>query len=196
VSRPRNPLGAESAVRAARACQGFTYLGLLFIITLMGLMAALAGSTWRFTAQRDRERELLFVGREYQRAIGCHLKAHAAQPQPYPTSLAQMLTNTDDSTVKRCLRRLYPDPITDSNDWGLVRTPEGGISGVYSRSTLAPLRQRGVYAGDSIDLSAKSYLDLKFMAVTLPAVANGQAGSSEGEPSQPAPPSDYGIEHN
>jgi type II secretory pathway pseudopilin PulG len=196
MSRPRNPLRAEPVVRSARACQGFTYIGLLFIITLMGLVAALAGSTWRFTAQRDRERELLFVGREYQRAIGCHVKAHAAQPQPYPTSLAQMLGSPGELTVRRCLRRLYPDPITDSDDWGLVRTPEGGISGVYSRSTLAPLRQRGVYAGDSMDLSAKSYLDLKFMAATPPAVANGQAGLSEGEPSQPAPPSDYGIDHN
>ncbi len=182
-------------MRTARACNGFTYLGLLFIITLMGLVAALAGSTWRFTAQRERERELLFVGREYQRAIGCHVKAHAAQPQPYPTSLAQMLASPGELTVRRCLRRLYPDPITGSDDWGLVRTPQGGISGVYSRSTLAPLRQRGVYVGDGIALStAKTYQDLKFMGTLPTSVANGLGGSSEGEPPRLAPPTDYGIE--
>ena len=181
-------------MRSARACLGFTYLGLLFIITLMGLVAALAGSTWRFTAQRERERELLFVGREYQRAIGCHVKAHAAQPQPYPTSLAQMLASPGELTVRRCLRRLYPDPITGSDDWGLVRTPQGGISGVYSRSTLAPLRQRGVYVGDSMDWrTAKTYQDLKFMGAMPPAVANGPGGSSEGEPPPPAPPTDIGA---
>jgi type II secretory pathway pseudopilin PulG len=119
---------------------GFTFVGLLFLIALMGLMAAAAASTWTFSGQREREQELLFDGREYRDALKRYVAAHAGQAQPYPTSLEQLLGSDDRLVPVHYLRRLYFDPITGSTDWGLVKTPQGGISGVYSLSDRRPIR--------------------------------------------------------
>jgi len=148
-----------------RAARGFTYLGLLFLIALLGLTAAMAGSASSFMDQRERERELLFVGREYRIAIDRYRQAHAAQPQPYPTELRQLLGGgaSEAPRATRFLRRLYADPMTDSLEWGLARSPQGGIVGVYSLSTRRPVRTRSVYADDTIEFArAQSYRDWVF----------------------------------
>lgn len=45
-----------------RQQKGFTYLGLLFVVALMGIALAATGSLWVVERQREREQELLFVG--------------------------------------------------------------------------------------------------------------------------------------
>ena len=49
---------------------GFTYLGLLFALALIGLALGAAGTVWSVARQRDRERQLLWVGGEIRQAIG------------------------------------------------------------------------------------------------------------------------------
>ena len=156
-----------------RHAGGFTFLGLLFLIALMGLMATVAASTWRFSVQRDKEFDLLFVGREYRAALGRYASAHAGQRQPWPTELSQLLGGTDRLVPVRYLRRLYFDPMTGSAQWGLVKTPEGGIIGVYSLSTRAPVRTSAAIGDEGIDfVKARSYRDWEFRA----SLAAGQGG--------------------
>jgi type II secretory pathway pseudopilin PulG len=174
----------------------------MFLIALMGLMAALAGSAWSFASQRDRERELLFVGREYVHALDCYRKLHAEQPQPYPLALDQLLGERDKSLVSvRCLRRIYLDPMSSAREWGLVLTPQGGITGVYSLSTRTPVRTRAVYPNQSINFDgARTYQDWKF---TVPVAPPAKVGAppkpalgdfpDDGAPAPSPPPSDRGA---
>lgn len=156
-----------------RHAAGFTFLGLLFLIALMGLMATAAASTWRLSVQRDKELELLFVGHEYRVALARYAAAHAGERQPWPTELAQLLGGGDRLVPVRYLRRLYVDPMTGGAAWGLVKTPEGGITAVYSLATGAPVRTRAAAGDEGIDFAqARSYRDWVFRGTTLA----GQAG--------------------
>jgi type II secretory pathway pseudopilin PulG len=188
--------------RAGKLARGFTYLGLMFIIALLGLMSALAGSSWSFIAQRDQERELLYVGREYRLAIERYRQAHANLPQPYPTSLAQLLGGKERLLTRRYLRRLYLDPMTGSADWGLVQTAQGGIVGVYSLSDRSPSRTVGIYSDERIAYArAKTYRDWVFAVALPPAPASASVPAPEEMPAPVPtdtipPPTDWNYERD
>lgn len=171
--------------RGIRRSSGFTFLGLMFLIAVMGLLATAAASLWAFTSQRQKEADLLFVGRQYRLALSRFVAAHAREPQPYPTELRQLLGGGEQPVPTRYLRRLYFDPMTGSTEWGLVRTPQGGITGIYSRSARTPVRRRADAGDDGIDfMKALSYRDWVFSAATGP----GQAGAVWNETENGAPP--------
>ena len=116
--------------------RGFTYVGLLIAVVLIGIGLAVAGTVAQTEAQRERERELLFIGHQYRDAIGRYIQATGHLPQAL-----ELLLNDDSGPVPRHhLRRLYPDPMTGQVDWGLVKGPDGGIVGIYSTSMAAPRR--------------------------------------------------------
>ena len=138
---------------------GFTYIGLLVLVALIGLMLSGAGEVARTAAQRERETELLFIGHQYRDAIGRYF-AHNGR---YPQSLDELIGSTpDDRLPVHYLRRLYRDPMTRTTDWVLVPAPATGIMGVASASTGAPLKHAGF---DSVDLGfedAQTYQDWVF----------------------------------
>lgn len=115
---------------------GFTYLGILAAIILMGMLLTLAARVWTLTEQRERETQLLFVGDAFRMAIASYY-AHGSR---YPLTLQDLLQDDRSPVPVRYLRRLYLDPMTNSTDWKLVPAPEGGIKGVYSGSTLVPIK--------------------------------------------------------
>ena len=43
------------------AHRGFTYIGLLIFIALLGIGLAMTGQIWHTSVQREKEAELLFV---------------------------------------------------------------------------------------------------------------------------------------
>lgn len=136
----------------------------MFLIAVMALMATAAATTWAFRSQREKELDLLFVGREYRAAIARYAAAHARERQPYPTALSQLLGGDDRLVPVRYLRRPYFDPMTGSPEWGLVRTRDGGITGVFSLSERRPIRTvlpPGV-AEDVAFANAKTYRDWVF----------------------------------
>ena len=49
--------------------RGFTYLGLLFALTLAGVALALAGFVWHTASKRAKEVQLLFAGGAIRDAI-------------------------------------------------------------------------------------------------------------------------------
>jgi type II secretory pathway pseudopilin PulG len=166
-------------MRTPRA-QGFTFLGLLFLIAIMGVMAAAAATTFAFTSQRDKEQDLLYVGRAYRLAIRHYRQAHATRPQPYPTALEQLLDDSDRLAPRRHLRRLFFDPMTGSPQWGLERNAQGGITGVYSLCERRPVRTTSDVPDETIAFgAARSYRDWVFSALdhgsTEPAAARAPA---------------------
>jgi type II secretory pathway pseudopilin PulG len=119
---------------------GFTYLGLLFIIVLMGINLALAGTLYSFAQQREKEQQLLFVGNQFKQAISLYYQRTPGTIKRYPLSLEDLLQDNRFVNLQRYLRKIYIDPITKTQDWGLVKAPDGGIMGIHSLSTDKTLK--------------------------------------------------------
>ena len=136
--------------------RGFTYLGVLFATALLTAGLGTLIESWHTTLRREKEAELLHIGNQYQRAIMLYYEGSPDHRPRYPRQLEDLVRDERYPSVRRYLRKLYRDPITASTEWGIMKGPDGGIMGVYSRSTDAPLKVRGV---------AATYADWKFAYV-------------------------------
>ena len=164
-----------------RRVAGFTYLTVLFVVAIMGLGLALAGEVWHTVALREKETELLHVGNQYRKAIQ---RFYLSGPQQYPRALSDLLKDPRKPGTERYLRRLYPDPVTGSDEWGIVKGPDGGIMGVHSLSEDKPLKVAGFRPPLQGFESAQNYSDWKFI-YTPPAQA--AAPLKPAAPGAPAP---------
>jgi len=125
-----------------RLSAGFTYLGLLLLVAMMGIALTVVSQVWQTVQQREKEDELLFVGDQMRRALT--LYAANAQGGPrYPQSLEELLKDPRYPAPRRYLRKIYVDPITGRAEWGLVKGPGDVIMGVYSLSEDEPLKKTG-----------------------------------------------------
>jgi type II secretory pathway pseudopilin PulG len=150
---------------------GFTFVGVLLLAVVVGLGLADTARIWHVAQQRDRERELLFVGDQFRQAIGGYFEGTPGPAKAYPRSLEDLLKDPRYLPTRRYLRRVYIDPITGTTGWGLVKAPDGGIVGVYSLSERRPLKTGGFAAAEAAFEGKKSYADWKF--VYLPAQPPG-----------------------
>ena len=175
----------SGTITKMRRLRGFTYIGLLVAVVLIGIGLAAAGQVWSTTAKRERERELLFVGGQFRQAIASYFEASPGVKQ-YPRKLDELLQDQRVPTVKRHLRKIYLDPITGSRDWGLV-TMGDRIVGVYSRSDDKPLKIENFAPEDSSFAGSAAYSDWRF--VYAPAAAPGTEPATAAGPA-PAPPAD------
>ena len=144
--------------------RGFTYLGLMFLIALMSMAAAMASAVWSTTQRRDNERELVFTGRQFAAAIERYRKRSVDPARLYPRSLQELLHDDRGGEVHHHLRRIFVDPLTGSRQWGLIQLPDGGIIGVYSESERAPFERGFVTADFSVPRDSRSYQDWQFVA--------------------------------
>ena len=143
--------------------RGFTYLTVLFILAMMSAGLALIGEVWHTSNAREKEAELLHIGNEYRKAIErYYLSAPAGGPRLYPKNLADLVKDPRQPGTVRHLRRLYPDPITGSEEWGLVKSADGGFAGVYSLSEAAPLKTAGFAVRDATFEGKAKYSDWQF----------------------------------
>ncbi|MCU0868190.1 MAG: hypothetical protein MUF30_01105 [Burkholderiales bacterium] len=165
---------------------GIAYVALLIFVALSGFGLATAGRWWAAEAQREKELELLFVGGQFRAAIASYVKASPGAPE-YPRSFADLLEDRRQPTIRRHLRRLYVDPMTGTTDW-LPIVEAGRIIGVRSRSTVRPMRRRGLVAEDDEMLAGAATVgDWRFIAAAptkAPAAAVAAA---------PAPPAGDGV---
>lgn len=148
-------------MRTSRSQGGATYLLLLFAVAILSIGVAAAGSAWSFKSKRTREDELIHIGQEYRRAIGAYYENSPGLVKRYPTSLDDLILDRRYVYVKRYLRKKYVDPLTETQDWGEVRAPDGGIMGVYSKSDSVPIRAGKLVFGD--DVVRNRYVDWKFI---------------------------------
>jgi type II secretory pathway pseudopilin PulG len=136
---------------------------MLVFIVILGIGLAAAGTAYQTDAQRAREQELLFAGDQFKRAISRYYERSPGQGR-FPQSLDELLLDRRYPTPQRYLRRLYRDPITGTTDWGLVLAPDGGIQGVYSRSTAQPLKVANFPQGYESFADRKKYSDWQFVS--------------------------------
>lgn len=133
---------------------GAVLLMVLVSVSLLGLMAGIAGSSWQTYMQKSKEADLLWKGNQIRDAIGRYYefegvgtkiigKSKTTKKKSFPQSLDDLLEDPRVLQTTRHLRRLYPDPMT-GEDWELISSPQGGgVMGVRSPSTLKPFKQYG-----------------------------------------------------
>lgn len=122
--------------------QGMALMGALMVILLMGLALAEAGNSWSDMQRREREQELLKVGDTIRKAIGSYYNLSPGMVKQFPPTLASLLKDDRFPTPQRHLRKLYIDPVTQREGWGLLYAPSGGIMGIYSLSGERPFKTR------------------------------------------------------
>jgi type II secretory pathway pseudopilin PulG len=120
-------------------------MGLMFLIVVIGIGLAAAGMVWQTEVQREKEKELLFIGEQFRQAIGSYYENTPAGIKQYPPSLEDLLHDSRFPEMQRHLRRIYPDPVTGNADWGLLKEQQR-IVGVYSKSETGPLMK--VFTGE------------------------------------------------
>lgn len=144
---------------------GFTYLGLLLVMAIMGLTMTMAAELWQTTAQREKEKELLFIGHQFRQALKQYRDSDDGDGT-LPTKLEDLLQDTRTDEVKRYLRKVYVDPMTGNADWGLVLDEEGGIRGIYSQSNAIPFKTTGFSKDDAMFANKQSYREWRFIVKT------------------------------
>lgn len=143
---------------------GFTLLGLLFLVAGLGVAMAALGTMWHSAAQREKERDLLFVGDQYRRAIESFwtVPLPVGTPRRLPKNFAELLVDPRFPQTVRHLRRVYRDPMTTSGEWGLLNGPDGGIAGVFSLSESTPFKHKNFPLAYAQFEEAQSYRDWVF----------------------------------
>jgi type II secretory pathway pseudopilin PulG len=144
---------------------GFTYIGLLIAVVVLGIAMSAVGTVWRTQAQREREQELLSIGREFQAAIAAYYRAGGGGLNRFPQELNDLLEDKRGPEPKHYLRRLYADPMTGAQDWTILRTDMLGITGIASSSQAAPIKKAGFRAHEKAFEDATCYCDWKFVYV-------------------------------
>lgn len=149
---------------------GFTYMGLLMIVAIAGIGMAGVGIVWHQESQREREKQLLFIGAEYRKAIGSYYENSPSGNKQYPQTLQELLLDKRFPNIKRHIRQLYADPFAkddsakDDKKWNLV-LEQGQIKGVYSTAESKPIKTFGFTSADESFSEAKTYSDWRFIFV-------------------------------
>lgn len=121
---------------------GFTYLGLIIFVTIIGLVGAATLKVGALLQRAAAEEELLEIGAAFSAALDSYAAATPPGATPYPPSLKELLKDPRSPGVRRHLRKLYVDPVTGKAEWGVEYLAGGevGVVAIHSLSQAAPLK--------------------------------------------------------
>lgn len=124
---------------ACRAERGFTLAGVLVICTvLMVFVAYTVPRQWSIIMKREREKQTMFVMKQYARSI----KAFQTKNNALPTSLDQL----KKARLPRMIRGVngeWNDPLTGKVDWQLVPPSVGQQPRTITNPSNPPPTQTG-----------------------------------------------------
>lgn len=175
-----------------RAQAGFTYVGLIVFVTVIGLVGAATLKVGALLQRAEAENELLAIGAEFSAALASYAQATPPGQPAQPASLEALLRDPRFPAPRRHLRRIFVDPITGRAEWGLVQAAEGApILGVYSLSRARPLKIAN-FDARFVNFEHKQHLsDWKFTAsaqgTSANAAAPGQGATGEVTMFPPSP---------
>jgi type II secretory pathway pseudopilin PulG len=167
------------------ASAGFTYIGLLAAVAIMGIFMMVVGEVWQSLQKREKESELLFVGNEYRRAITDYYTQTPGNAPRYVMKLEDLLKDARYPVTRRYLRKIYKDPLTGKAEWGLLKNAAGQIYGVYSLSSAEPFKKEHFKKDDHDFEGRGSYAEWVFKYV--PTQATTAPVLSAGAPVQASP---------
>jgi len=152
-----------------RRQQGFTYLGLVILLAIIGLVGAAAVKVDALLARAAAEEELLEAGAAFSAALDSYAAATPPGRPQQPPTLQDLLKDTRFPTIRRHLRKIFVDPISGKTEWGITYVGDKtGVIGVYSLSQGQPLKQANFDERFPNFENKTHYADWKF-------TANGQA---------------------
>ncbi|BAX60336.1 hypothetical protein [Burkholderia stabilis] len=170
--------------RAARQ-RGLVLLALLIALMLMSIALAGALDVWSLQRRREDERQLLFAGDQYRRAIVRYYRLARA----YPQTVDDLLDDNRFVKPAHHLRRAYPDPITGQNDWAFLWRDDR-FYGVYSNSDQATVKRAGFPLRYMDFEGEETYRKWKFLylapGLSLPASDAAPVSASAAAPAQAA----------
>jgi hypothetical protein len=94
--------------------KGYALLLAIIALNVLTILLLAARTLWETEIRRDLEEELIFRARQYVQAIeGYKKKNNNLDPKDFKTLVE-----------KKFLRKLYPDPLSDSGRWDVVMQPK------------------------------------------------------------------------
>jgi type II secretory pathway pseudopilin PulG len=184
----------RAGIRRGRQA-GFTYLGLIIFVTIIGLVGAATLKIGALLQRAAAEEELLDIGAAFSAALDSYAAATPQGASPYPPSLKELLKDPRVPGVRRHLRKIFVDPLTGKAEWGVVYLGDGttGVVAVHSLSTARPLKVANFdsrFAGlDNADtISAWRFKARDPALGQAPGQMQPQPGAPAAPAAQPVPP--------
>jgi len=118
-SRRSSSPGGVRHRRAASAEKGYVLLLVMMMATVLLISLAAAAPSIYVEGQREKEKELIFRGEQYARAI----ELFHQQFKRYPSSVKELLHTNNMSF----LRRPFRDPMTKAGKWRFIHATATGI---------------------------------------------------------------------
>lgn len=158
---------SRSRSRSARpAARGFSYLAILILLAVLQLVSAAALKHGAIDHRRAAEQALLETGAAFSAALRSYARVTPPGQSTAPGSLKDLLKDPRFPGTVRHLRRIYLDPLTGTDQWGLVREGDevdDGIVAVFSRASGRPIKVAN-FDGRFIDFDRqRAYSDWKFV---------------------------------
>jgi len=100
---------------------GHLLLALMIGLTVMAIFLTVAAQQWSQVERRENEKELLFRGNQYVKAIKKYQMEHGGA---YPTNLQQLMELGPRRL--RYIRKLYRDPMAPDGKWGILLADPSG----------------------------------------------------------------------
>ncbi len=121
--------------------RGFTYLGLIILVAIIGLVGAASLKATSLLQRAAAEEELLETGAAFSAALASYAAVTPPGQPPQPPTLQELLRDPRSPAVRRHLRKIFVDPITGKAEWGVMYLGDKvGVIGVYSLSDAKPLK--------------------------------------------------------
>lgn len=167
-----------------RRCQGgFTYLSMIILVAIIGLVTATTLKMGSVIQRSKAEQQLLEIGAAFSDALQSYADATPAGMPTQPPSLKELLRDPRSTSVRRHLRQIYADPMTGKAEWGIVYLGDKvGVLAVYSLSEAKPVKIGNFpprFAGFE---SKQKISEWRFAATGKP----GAPGSATAAPTLPA----------
>ncbi len=89
---------------------GYALITAIIAINIFAIFSLMAASMWQREAGRNNEKELIFRGNQYVRAIENFKKKY---PNTFPK-------NIEILEKERFIRKLYTDPVSENGEWNYV----------------------------------------------------------------------------
>lgn len=142
------PIGSMADASTLRASPrrkthgyGFTYISLIIVVAIIGMVAASAIKLGSVLQRSRAEQELLDIGAAFSDALKSYADATPQGLPPQPPSLKELLKDPRFPGTRRHLRKIFVDPMTGKAEWGIVYLGEKvGVVAVYSLSAARPVK--------------------------------------------------------
>lgn len=119
----------QPAIRLKRRDAGFSMAALVIFLTAASIILTISVPSYLMQAKREQEKELIFRGEEYTRAI-----------QKYQRTLNLLPTSVEDllsSNGTRFLRKAYADPVSGEPWRVIILNSDGTLTGSNIYPTMA-----------------------------------------------------------